>query len=168
MKTKKTRFFIRLKNAVINFDEYKNFSEEKTLVAIKYVLKLVLIFTFILTIALTYKVVQEANNIITDFKNESPEFSFQDGLLTIEGDNTKTVKGDDSGYFGFIIDSKKESLRDVDESGDYQRVIGFLKDKIVVRDVEGVEASLTYSELSQNYDLNNINKDTVLQFLSRK
>ena len=102
METKKVSFLKRVKDAIVNFEEYKIFSEEKVSVAIKYILKLVLIFSFIITIAVTYKVVEEANNLISNFRNESPEFSFQDNKLTIEGDTQKIVKGDKSGFFGFI------------------------------------------------------------------
>lgn len=166
METKKISFFVRLKNAIINFDEYKTFSEEKVSSAIKYILKLVLIFTFIIAIALTWKVVQESNILINDFKNECPEFSFQDDTLVIEGDNKKIVKGDESGYFGFIVDSEKENLSDVEESGDYQRVIAVLKDKVVIKNVDNIETSSTYKQLGQSYNFNNINKSSVLEFLS--
>lgn len=166
MKTKKVSIFKRIKDAVINFEEYLNFSEEKVSIAIKYILKLALIFTFIITIALTVKIVQEANNAIESFQNEAPEFNFQNNELIIQGENKKIVEGDENGYFGFIVDSQKENLKDIDEVGDYQRVIGVLKDKIVVRDVEGVEASLTYEQLAQDYDLNNINKNTISEYLS--
>ncbi len=166
METKKIPFFVRLKNAIINFDEYKTFSEEKISSAIKYILKLVLIFTFIIAIALTWKVVQEANILINDFKNECPEFSFKDNLLVIEGDNKKIVKGDESGYFGFIVDSEKEKLSDVEEAGDYQRVIAVLKDKIVIKNVDNIETSSTYKQLGQSYNFNNLNKTSILQFLS--
>ena len=165
MEMKKVSFFKRIKDAIINFDEYINFSEEKLSVAIKYIFKLALVFTIIITIALTAKVVKEANNLITSFRNDAPEFSFKNAILQIEGDNQKIVKGDENGYIGFIVDSEKEKLTDVEESTNYQRVIGFLKDKIVVKDAEGVEASLTYEQLSTDYDLNNINKGTVSQFL---
>jgi len=165
MKTKKVSFFKRIKDAVINFDEYLNFSEEKVSVAIKYIVKLALIFTFVITIAITIKIVQEANDLIVSFQNEAPEFSFQNNELII-GDNQKVVKGDESGYFGFIADTQKENLSDIEETLDYQRVIGVLKDKIVVKDVEGVEASLTYEELSKDYDLSSVNKNTIVQFLS--
>ena len=144
MKTKKVSFFKRIKDAVINFDEYLNFSEEKVSVAIKYIVKLALIFTFIITIALTVKIVQEASNLIISFQNEAPEFSFQNNELVINADNTKIVKGDESGYFGFIVDTQSEELSSIGETGNYQRVIGVLKDKIVIRDVEGVETSITY------------------------
>jgi len=165
MKTKKTSFFRRIKDAIMNFDEYLSFSEEKLSVAIKYILKLALIFTFVITIAITIKIVQEANDLIVSFQNEAPEFSFQNNELII-GDNQKVVKGDESGYFGFIADTQKENLSDIEETLDYQRVIGVLKDKIVVKDVEGVEASLTYEELSKDYDLSSVNKNTIVQFLS--
>ncbi len=166
MKAKKVSIFKRMKDAVINFDEYLSFSEEKVSIAIKYILKLALIFTLLITIALTIKIVQEANNLIISFQNEAPEFGFQNNQLVIEGENQKIVKGDESGYFGFIIDTQNKDLKEIDETGDYQRVIGFLKDKIVIRDVEGVEASLTYEELSKDYDLKNVNKNSITQFIS--
>ena len=165
METKKVTFFKRIKDAIINFDEYIKFSEEKVSIAIKYIFKLVFIFTIITTIALTVKVVKEAKGLITSFENEAPEFSFQNAILEIKDDNKKMVKGDENGYIGFIVDSEKEKLSDVQESANYQRVIGLLKDKVVVKDVEGIEASLTYEEIGAKYDLKNINKNTVLQFL---
>lgn len=168
METKKTSFFVRLKKAIFNFDEYKVFSEEKISKSIKYLLKLVLIFTIIISAALTYKIVDEVNKVIVNFKNESPEFSFQDNTLVIEGENKRIVKGDESGYFGLIVDSEKDNLSDIEEINYYQRVVSILKDKIVIRDVEGIESSITYKQLSQNYDLSNINKESILQFLSRK
>lgn len=167
METKKIPFFVRLKKAIFNFDEYRTFSEEKISFAIKYILKLVLIFTFIIAIALTWKVVQEADILINDFKNECPNFSFQDGVLKLE-ENKRIIKGDETGYFGFIVDSEKESLSDIQESGNYQRVIGILKDKIVIKNVDNIETSASYEQLNQKYDLNNINKEYILQFLSRK
>ena len=166
MEIKKVPFFKRIKDAVINFDKYLGFCEEKLSIAIKYIIKLILIFTLVITIALTIKVVQEAKNVIARFQNEAPEFSFQNNELIIEGDNKKVVEGDESGYFGLIVDSQNGNLSDVQEARDYQRVIAILKDKISIKDAEGVEASLTYEELSQDYDLNSVNKESILQFLS--
>lgn len=166
MKTKKTPFFIRLKQAVINFDEYKYFLEEKLSVAIKYILKLVLIFTLIITTALIYKVISVTNSLILNFQNDCPEFSFKNNILTVEGDNKRFVKGDESGYFGIIIDSEKDNLKDIEEIGDYQTVIAVLKDKIIVKNVDGVESNVTYEQLAQNNNLNDINKETILQLTS--
>ena len=108
MKTKSPRFFKRFKDSIINFDEYKTFLDEKTRVAIKYVLKIVLIFTIILAVALTYKIINEVNKIISEFQNQYPNFSFKDNVLVVEGNNKKIVNGDSAGYFGIILDSEKE------------------------------------------------------------
>ena len=166
MKSKKVKFFKRVKDAIMNFDEYIGIAEEKVSVAIKYIIKLALIFTLIITIALTVKLVQIANEVIASFENEAPEFSFKNNELVIEGATQKIVKGDESCYFGLIVDTQNENLNDVDEEGDYQRIIGVLKNKIVIRDVEGVETTATYEDLSKNYDLNSFNKQTVVKFLS--
>ena len=166
MKTKKISFFKRVKDAIINFDEYLSFSEEKLSAAIKYIIKLALIFTFIITIALTVRIVKETNIVISNFQNKAPEFTFQNNKLVIEGDVQKIVEGDANGYFGVIVDTQNDGLSDIEETANYQRVIGILKDRIVIKDVEGLETSLTYEEVAQDYDLSSVNKNSILQFLS--
>lgn len=166
MEPKKMPFFVKLKKAIFNFDEYMIFLEEKLSKTIKYMLKLALIFTIIISAALTYKIVDEVNKAIIDFKNEAPEFTFQDDTLVIEEENKKIIKGDESGYFGLIIDSEKENLKDIEEANNYQRVISVLKDKIVIKDAEGIESSIAYEQLGKTYDLTNINKENILLFLS--
>ena len=49
MEQKKIPFFKKLKNAIVNFDEYQNFSQEKLGTAIKYFLKLMLIFSILIS-----------------------------------------------------------------------------------------------------------------------
>ena len=170
MKIKKTPFFIKLKNAVVNFDSYKNFAEEKTFDAIKYILKLVLIFTLIITCAITFKLTKVVNQVIENFKNDFPEFSFQDNKLIVEGEEKSIIKGDEAGYISFIINSNEEDLSNIAEAGDYQRVIACLKDKIVIKNVDNTQSNITYEQLAENYnyDLKNFNKESVLQLLSRK
>ena len=166
MKTKNTPFFKKFKDSIINFDGYKTFLEEKTSLSIKYILKLVLIFTLIITLALTWKVMSEFKSAITDFQNEFPDFSFKDGQLELQGENKKIVKGDTFGYLGIIIDAEKNSTEEVEEYEDYQRVVVVLKDKIVIKDENSIESTVTYEDLSKNYDLNSVNKENILQYLS--
>lgn len=168
MEIKKMPFFIKFKRAIFNFDAYRDFLEERTLDTIKYILKLVFIFSLILSIVLTCKIIQEFNNIISNLKEECPQFSFKDNILEIEGNNNKIIKGDESGFFGFIVDSEKENLTDIPEAGNYQRLIAVLKDKMVIRDVNSIETVSRYEQLGQQYDLESINRDTIFQYFSRK
>jgi hypothetical protein len=168
MKTKKTPFFIKFKKAIFNFDEYIDFLEEKTSKSIKYLLKLLLIFTIVITIAATYKVLEEVNTKIIEFKDKGPEFTFKDNNLVIEGENQRIIKGDEFGYVGFILDTQIDNLNDVEEKNYYQRVISVLKDRIIIRDIEGIESTITYEQLNKKFNLSNINKQNIIQFLSRK
>ena len=47
MKQKKVGLIKRIKKAIIDFDYYKNFAEEKISISIKYIMKLVLILSLI-------------------------------------------------------------------------------------------------------------------------
>lgn len=168
MEQNKMVFFKRTKNAITNFDGYKVFAEEKVSVSVKYLLKLMLIFTIIITIGVTVKLANEVNKMIQIYKEECPEFRFEENNLVIEGENKQFIKGDSEGIFGVIIDSEKENLKDVENSGSYQSTIAILKDKMVLKGAENIETTITYKDLSKNYDISNVNKQTVLELASNE
>ena len=168
MEQKKVGFFKRVKNAITNFDGYKIFAEENISVAIKYLLKIMIIFAIIITTGLAIKLANEVNKSIGIFKEECPDFKFEDNNLIIEGENKQFIKGDENGFFGVIIDSEKDNLADVEKANEYQRIIAVLKDKIVIKNVENIESSITYQQLSQNYDISNMNKQTILELASNE
>ena len=128
--------------------------------------KILIFIIIILSLALTYKIIIGANKLIIDFQAQCPEFSFQNNTLIVEGENKKIVKGDETGYYGVIVDSQKENISDIEEAGDYQRLVAILKDKITIKSADGMESSVTYEEINQNYDLTNFNKETLLQVFS--
>lgn len=166
MEQRKMNFFKRVKNAVTNFDEYKNFSEEKVSIAVKYLLKVVLIFTIAITIALSIKLVEETNKAIQIFKNEFPEFKFENNTLILEGDNKQFIKGHETGLFGIIVDSEKENLSEIEQANEYETVIALLKNKIIIKNVSNIESAITYEQISQKYDLTNLNKQSVIDIVS--
>ena len=168
MEQKKVGFFKRVKNAITNFDGYKVFAEENISVAIKYLLKIMIIFAIVITTGLAIKLTNEVNKSIGIFKEECPDFKFEDNNLIIEGENKQFIKGDENGFFGVIIDSEKDNLADVEKANEYQRIIAVLKDKIVIKNVENIESSITYQQLSQNYDISNINKQTIIDLESNE
>jgi len=166
MEQRKMNFFNRVKNAIINFDEYRNFSEEKVSVAIKYLLKVILIFTIVITIALSIKFVNETNKAMQIFKDEFPEFKFENNSLIIEQENKKFIRGDELSFFGIIVDSEKDNLSQVEEKDNYQQIIALLKDKIVVKNINNVEAVITYEQINKENDLSNINKQAIIEYTS--
>lgn len=168
MEHKKVAFFKRVKNAIIDFDEYKVFVDEKVSVAIKYILKLLLIFTLVIVAVMAYKFVKQTNEVIDYIGKDFPEFSLQENTLVIEGENKKVINGTEDYYFGFIVDSEAENITDIQEANNYQIVVCFLKNKIVVKGIEGVESSITYQQINDVYSINNLDKSKLLEMLSRK
>lgn len=165
MEQKKIGFFKRLKIAVTNFDEYSLFVEEKVSIAIKYLLKIALIFTIILTIAFSIGLINETNKAIQIFKDEFPEFKFENNSLIIE-ENKKFIKEDELGLFKLIVDSEKESLDEIENVNEYQIVIALLKNGIVMKNSENVEVPITYEQLNQNYNIQDTNKQSIIDFTS--
>lgn len=168
MEHKKVAFFKRVKNAIIDFDEYKVFAEEKVSVAIKYILKLMLIFTLIVVAVMVCEFIKQTNEVKSYIETDFPEFSLQENTLVIEGENKKIINGTEDNYFGFIVDSNAENVTDIVEANDYQRVICFLKNKVVVRGIDSIESSITYQQINDVYSINDLNKAKLLEMLSRK
>lgn len=165
MKQKKMGFFRRVKNAIVNFDEYKSFAEEKVWTTIKYIFKIAFIFSLIVSFALTYRVTQEINNALQIYKNECPEFRFENNILVIDSDNKQFVKGDPNGYIGILMNSEKEELKEIQEASNYQVIVAALKDKLILKDLNGTENSITYEKMSKKIDFNNINKQETLNMV---
>ncbi len=99
MKQKSTPFFVKLKRAVMNFEEYKNFSEEKLSMAFKYIIKLMLLFTLIVSVSLVYKFIDVAESEIKYFNDNFPQFKIENNILTIEGENKQYIRGDEARIF---------------------------------------------------------------------
>lgn len=165
MKQKKMGFFRRIKNAIVNFDEYKTFAEEKVWTTIKYILKIAFVFSLIVSFALTYRVTQEINNVIQIYQNECPEFRFENNTLVIDSDNKQFFKGDPNGYLGILMNSEKEQIDENDEISNYKVMVAILKDKLIVRDSQGLENSVTYEQIGSNFDLSKINKQEIINIV---
>lgn len=168
MKQRKEGFFKRAKNAITNFDKYREYADNKLSVTIKYILKLVLIFAIIATITLTIKINNVVTNFVQVFKNECPEFKIENNNLVIEADNKEFVNKDESDFFGFVINTEKDSLDGIEEIENCQTVFAILKDKIILRNSSSMETSITYAQISEENDLSIINKQTIVEFANTK
>lgn len=168
MKQKKESFFKRVKNAIINFDKYREYADEKVSTSIKYILKLILVFSIVITVALTVKVAVELNRVIESFRETCPDFKIENNNLVIQDENNNFTVSDSSNILCLIINSEKQSLTEIEESNNYQGVIAILKDKIVLRNTLNTESSITYEQLGETYELNNINKQSILSYITNK
>lgn len=167
-KKEKIPFFKRMKDSVINFDKYLDFTEEKVSIAIKYIFKLVLVFSFIVGTVLASSVFYQSKNMIGSLKNEIPEFSVENGILEFKGEDKRIIKNDENGYFSIVVDNQGYSLDEIVETNNYQIVIGALKDRIVLKDTQGLQSIITYKQIGEQYDLANANKEELFKTVEEK
>lgn len=164
MEKTKIPFFVKLKNSIFNFDKYYFFAEESLGRAISYFLKLMLIFAILTSAIATINAVQVTNKGIETFRKEFPEFRLENDNLILEGENKQYIKGDDYGYIQIVVNSEKENLNEV-ENVNTARVIAFLKDKAIIKSIDGTESSITYKQLNQKYNVSTLNKENILEYV---
>ena len=115
------------------------------------------------------KINRETNKILRSFKENAPEFKIENNNLITQEGNNHFIIGDSSNSFGLIIDSEKENLSEVEEANNYKVfIMAMLKDKIVLRNYLNIENSITYEELGENYEISNLDKQSILSYVTNK
>ena len=164
MENTKKSFFIKVKDAIFNFEEYQNFAQENLSTTIKYILKLMLIFSIIISILFTIRTYNEVNNIKEMLKAECPEFKIENNTLTIESENKQYVKEYKDLSFAIIFDSENTEILE-EQKNEYGRIIAVLKDKIILS-AEGATSNITYQEIESNYNISSITKQEILNYIN--
>ena len=162
MEQKKMPFFKKIKNAITNFDEYQKFSQEKLGTAIKYFLKLMLVFSILISCFLTARMYKEIETIKTSFAEECPDFKIENNTLLIDGENKKYEKDFNYESLVLIIDSENTDLTK-EQNEQYQRVIAFYKDRMIMKTMD-TKTSMTYEDISKNQNINGLSKQQILDY----
>lgn len=106
--TENLGFFKRVKISIFNLEKYKIFTQETFSKALKYLFILLLISTFLLSIAATIQMVKQTNKLINYIKTDFPEFTLENDKLSVE----KKVTSYDEEYDAKLIADTSEELTD--------------------------------------------------------
>lgn len=153
MESVKIGFFSRMKKAIFKFDEYEKFIVEPTKKAFAYFFKLVIIFSFVITIALMYVL----NNYIVDFfnvlKTEFPQFSITNNELKIEQKNEFTHYFED---LNLQVIMNENEVTDI--TTDYENSLILLKNKMIVK-FGNISQNIYY----QDSDMNGFTNEVIVE-----
>ncbi|MBR6505026.1 MAG: DUF1189 domain-containing protein [Clostridia bacterium] len=164
---KKLSFFRKISKSINDFDRYEDFALEKTSDAIKYALKLILIFTVVVCIGFTYICVQEFDAMFAYIKNELPYFKFENNELKIDINEAKIIKNEDedisSVFIIDTIDTNIETDKYNEEISSYNIGVILLKDKIIIKTPQTSSSTqYNFSEIAQNYNLGTFDKTNLI------
>lgn len=165
----KTNFFKQAFKSIKDLDKYEDFASEQPKVAFKYLLKLVLIFTILVTAFYSYKIVDSLNNIYNDLKLTIPEFSYANGNLSVEGKQPIILKQFEEKFGKIIIDTNivdNATERYEEEIKGSSVAVLILKDKIIItsNDTAG-QVSYNYLDIANNYGITRFNKQNVIEYI---
>ena len=151
---KKIGFFKRMVYAIKDFEKYQEFALENKIIAVRYIMKLVLILVLVISICFMCRFAFVVKKGISYFRNEFPNLYFSNNELTVEAD-IPIIHEFSEEFSGIII----VDTVSVDEEKYY-------KDKLEL--YENGEKLRTPFEIStSDASLVRISNDGQLQFLKR-
>lgn len=166
---KETSFFKKVIISIKNFEKYPELASKNYKVVLSYLIKLLAIFTIIVSLASIFTLSKEIDSCLEFVKNEVAEFSFKDNQLNIESKIEKqnlsnlinTVIIDTNNITDETLENYKNTLQK-NEIG-----IAFLKDKLLIKtQVTNGIIEYSYSAITDTYKIQEFNKQEMLQYFS--
>ena len=169
---KKEGFFKKVIKSIKDFEKYEDFALEKPGEGLKYFLKLVALLCVIVSIAYTYKTVTIMSDLYTGLKAKTPDFSYQDGVLTTQSEEP-TIIEDYADTVGTIIidtniafDKAKETYQD--QMNKYGSAILATKDRVLIKSARAnAQMAYHYTDLLANYEINEFTKQDVINQIEK-
>ncbi len=171
----KISFWEKWKISVIKIEEYQKLAIQKISKTIGYLVILMLIFAFFITLSITYRFHQTALDI-TNYINDNIEMlTFKDGVLDIKAkDNpNKTIIIDEKNNFNgkIIIDtgilSEEQVNNYIEEVKTYYSGAIVLKDKIIFKtNMTNLTTTINLKDIANQIHLVNIEKQDIINLVT--
>lgn len=170
---KNNSFFKELFASIKDFDKYQDFAIKKVNKEIMYILKLMVIFTFIISLAFTFKIHIEKNKLAEYVNENISDIKFENGKLSVNNDEKVIIKNIALENMAIFIETKQLSEEDIrkyeEEIDEYSNGIILLHDKVIVKtEISNGHASFLYSDIVKEYDIMNFNKQYFLDTINGK
>lgn len=158
----KLSFLKRLKMSIFDFDKYHIIAGEGLGRAMMYLVKLILLFSLIISLSSTFKYSQIINEAIGYVKNNVPNFYFKNNSLTVESEEDVIIENHEYTDFKIILSNSEtyneDILRDFDGIS-----VALVKNKVLFKQANSTSIiTQSYEEISNAYDINQINKEFIV------
>lgn len=161
-------FFKKLRYSIFNIEKYPEMAIEGLGKALTYIAKLVVILAIILSVWSLMQTSQMIGEGISYLENTFPDFSYSNGELTVNTENTITL---DNEQFGrIIIDTKTDSEETINQYRNSINEYGIgaiiLKDRIEIKNTNMIgELSYNYKKSLDSMNLTEFNKQDVINYV---
>ena len=162
-------FFKKVKYSIFNIEKYPEMATEGLGKALSYIAKLVVILAIVLSIWILWQTYQIIKEGVSYLENQFPDFSYSDGILTVNTEEPITI---DNEQFGrIIVDTKTDSEETINQYlnsiNEYGAGTLILKNRVVLKNIAMVgEISYNYKESLESINLTTFNKQDVVNYVT--
>ena len=159
-------FFRRMKMSIFDFDKYHIIASEGLGRAMMYLIKLILLFTLVMSAGSIIKVSQLLDQGIEYFSSNVPNFYFENNEFVLDSETDVTIENHE--YTDFKIILTNSETYSEDEIRDFDGLtVAFTKKHVLLKQQNSTSITTqTYEELGNTIDLNEINKDYIVNMFS--
>lgn len=161
-------FFKKVKYSIVNIEKYPEMAVEGTGKAISYIAKLVVVLAIVLSVWTLYQTYQMINEGTNYLENEFPNFSYKDGMLTVDSEEAIIIENEQFGKI--IIDTNTDSEETINQYLNQINEYGvgalILKNRVVLKNITMIgEVSYNYQESFSSVNLTEFNKQDVVNYV---
>ena len=171
-KTKKTSFLKKVLISIKDFDKYELFIKEDLGQAVKYLFKLIAIFTLVITAISVYQFSKAVTNLANVIENNLNEITYENDVLSINHAEKVTLTELNPILGEIVIDTSDLTEEQIEEyratlttkgSGIY-----LLKDRIILKSNNLLAiAESKYSEIEANHKIESFNKEQLINYYNK-
>ena len=161
-------FFKKVYTSIVKIEKYPDMAAQGLPKAISYIGKLVLILSIILCLGMVYQTHQMIQEGINYLQNSFPDFSYKDGILTVNSEEPIIIE--DSPIVGMaIIDTVTEDTNKINEYTTSVENSGsgivILKDKIILKNISVTGTiNYNYQDIFGQVQIQEFNKQDVINY----
>lgn len=168
---KENSFFKKLIISIKDFEKYPDLASKRFGVVLSYLMKLLVIFTIIVSFTSTYGIAKQIKEGLQYIEKEIPEFTFEDMTLKVNSESPIIKENMDNLFDTMVIDTfditddtletYKQTLQKAGNG------IVFLQDKILLKTTitNGI-IEYDYKTIAEYYQIQDFNKEELLQYFS--
>ncbi len=170
-KVKKQGFFKKVWYSITKIERYPEMAAQGLGKAFSYICKVVAILAIIICFGSMYQVYQILQEGVAYLQNEFPEFSYSDGILSVDSEDPITISAEDSYVGKAIIDTKTEDqqivnqyISEIEQSGDG---IVVLNNRVIVKtsSISGT-ISYEYDQMLNQVGITEFNKQDLINYIN--
>ena len=167
--TQKIGFWKRIKMSIFNVENYDIFAVEKFSKALGYFIKLMIIFSLIVAIGLTYRFTQIYTKAIDLLKNEIPDFQYTQGNLTVYAEDAVIIENNNGILSKIIIDDTEDVQKQKEyqeEIKKYETAMLFLKNGVFIN-LSSQEEPIyyEYQEIMKQFGIEEFTKEQMVNYI---